>query len=138
MNVLLQATLLTLFPDKVASQVIPTVEQLYRSMVEMLICHSSATPQLSPNTIEQIKYLCACLRKVGQKQDLSASSIISEGKFNAAVDYLIATFKRSEIDPVFRKYILLNLPGILKHTKTRQEKAQTLLTAMIDVDNPDI
>lgn len=96
--------------------------------------------QLSPNLIEQIKFQSFCLRKIGQFTDLSQSPIIPDGKFEELIDYHITLFKRSEIDPVFRKYLLPNLPGMLKKVQPefKLAKAEGLIASMIDIDNTDI
>lgn len=57
---------------------------------------------LTPNVIEQLKYLTSCLKKLGQAIDLNEAG---SGKLPEVIDYLISIIKRSEIDITFRKYV---------------------------------
>lgn len=57
--------------------------------------------------MEQIKFMTVCLRKVGQQRDLKSAPIISDGKFEGFIDYLIGFVKRNELDINFRKYVRL-------------------------------
>ena len=59
---------------------------------------------LTPNIIEQIKYLTACLKKLGQVYDLNEANY-TNSKFSQVLDYLISIVKRSEIDIGFKKYV---------------------------------
>ena len=53
---------------------------------------------------------------------------------------MITLIKRNDIDINFRKYLILNLPGILKKSETafKLEKVEALQKAMIQMDNTDI
>jgi hypothetical protein len=113
LNLMVNVAIVALFAKQVPPAIVSQTEGLSQAMAGLL-CLSPATTSLTPNLIEQIKFLCVCLKKVGQSTDLSHSAYLPPARFNDILDYLIGLFKRNELDPVFRCYILATLPGILK------------------------
>eukprot|EP00347_Sterkiella_histriomuscorum_P023653 403333856 len=133
MNLLYNLTEILIFQNDTSDDKIEV--QLFQELLENILFGAN----LSPNVIELTKFLVVCLKKLGSHKNLE-ETILKQERLEKVSQVLTGYIKRTELDLVFRKYIIINYAGIFKRSSSEfiSKKSQELQSSMNQIDNVDI